>query len=456
MQGVQRDPSRPTPSYPEQGTAVLPDAARSLLPPGVSPVGARVLYVHAHPDDETIVTGASLAQLAREGAQLSLLTMTRGERGEVIPERLRHLEVGQPGCTDDGTALGDYRVGELASACAALGVGEQFFAGQAPAVDPAAGLSNGRDRYLDSGMSWGADGRAQAAPDVSPAALTAAPLDEAAAHIAAAIRAIRPAAVVTYDDDGGYGHPDHVYTGRAALCAVELAHDPGAGGDGWTVPLTWAIEGEFSAGDSRPQAVVESSPADLAAKRVALEAHETQVTLPSDPQDLRFALSNGVSQRISGVETFRLAAGTLEAERPARDPLERSSPGVSLVIAVVGGLLAGVLGTGVHGNIWRVLPGLAIPWGLILALALLVSMSIWSGTTTRRMWAAALPGVLAYAVAFVLAFGRPGSPLIVLSTDSAIGLVGLGWFGGILLATLLSVVVVGRWWRRRRVHLSDR
>ena len=61
-----------------------------------------------------------------------------------------------------------------------------------------------------------------------------------------------------------------------------------------------------------------------------------------------------------------------------------------------------------------------------------------------------MPGIVAYAAAFVLAFGRQDSPLVVLSTTSAIGLAGLLWFGGILVVTLVSVVLVGRWWRRRR------
>lgn len=448
-----------TPSYPEQGATVLPNALRSLLPAGVAPHDARLLYVHAHPDDETVVTGASIAHYAREGAAVTLLTMTRGERGEVIPHDLRHLEVGHPDCVDDGTALGDYRVDELRAACAALGISKQFFAGQSPAWDPTVGMSNGRDRYLDSGMSWGAHGRAQPATDVSPAALTAAPTEEVAAHIAAAIRTVCPIAVITYDDDGGYGHPDHIYTGAAVLRAVELARTAGAGGVGWDVPVVWAIEGEVSADDVSPQAVVEATPGDLGAKRAALEAHATQVMLPSDPTHMSFMFSNGIPQKISGVETFRVVGGTeasaMEARytTPAhsgRNPLDQASVPVSMAIAVVTGLLAGILGTGVHGNIARVGEGFVLPWGVALALALALSVSLWSGSSTRRVWAAAVAGVVTYTVAFVMAFLRPDSPLIVLALDSAIGRVGIAWFGGILLTTLASVMVVSRWWRRRR------
>ena len=93
------------PRYPGGGHAT-DGAVETLLPGGVDPARARVLWVHAHPDDEAIVTGASIGYYGALGATTVLLTMTRGERGEVIPPALRHLEVGQPGCPDtDGTAL---------------------------------------------------------------------------------------------------------------------------------------------------------------------------------------------------------------------------------------------------------------------------------------------------------------------------------------------------------------
>lgn len=139
-----------------------------------------------------------------------------------------------------------------------------------------------------------------------------------------------------------------------------------------------------------------------------------------------------------------------EGRLRGRSLVDQAGPATSAVIAVVSGLLAGVVGTAVHGNIWRLAPGVWIPWGALLALALLLSLSVWSGTTTRRIWAAAVPGIVAYGAAFALAFGRQDSALVVLSTTSAIGLCGLLWFGGILIITLISVVVVGRWWRGRR------
>lgn len=317
------------PKYPSAGAAAE-DAVATLLPAGLAPNDARILWVHAHPDDESIATGGAMARYAHRGAANVLLTMTRGERGEVIPEPLRHLEVGRPGCPDtDGTALGRYRVGELEAAAAALSVSDRFFAGEAPALDESVGFGNGLGRYLDSGMSWGADGRAEPARDVSPAALTSASVEEAAAHVAAAIRAVRPHVVVTYCDDGGYGHPDHVRTHHVTLRAVELAAeatassgtapvpatataatagtDPvAAAGEPWRVALVWGTEGGPDPADRRSQAAIEGDPG---AKRAAMAAHATQIVLDADGAG--FELSNGVPQQLHALETYRLLRGEL-------------------------------------------------------------------------------------------------------------------------------------------------
>lgn len=296
-----------TPRYPGSGT-VTEGAVDSILPPGRAPGEARILWVHAHPDDESIATGGSIAHYARAGATNVLLTMTRGERGEVIPEPLRHLEVGQSGCPDtDGTALGLYRVGELDDAAAALGLSDRFFAGETPAVDESVGFANGLGRYLDSGMSWSDNGRAQPAEDVSSAALTSATEDEAAAHVAAAIRAVRPHAVVTYCDDGGYGHPDHVRTHHVTVLGVDQAMTPARGARAWDVALVWGTEGEADPADQRQQAVINGHPG---AKRAAMAAHATQIVLPDNDPDT-FELSNGVPQALTATEHYRLLRGEL-------------------------------------------------------------------------------------------------------------------------------------------------
>ncbi len=281
------------------------------LLPGVGP-DATLLFVHAHPDDETLVTGATMAAYTAAGARVVLLSCTRGELGEVIPPELGHLEVGrelrlpQGPVTDDGGAgqgappadgsgLARERERELAAALAALGVREQYWLGQGLAA-PASGAAV----FRDSGMRWGPDGRAMAATTVLEGSLSRGPLDEQAGLAAAAILAVRPDAVVTYAADGGYGHPDHVRTHQLVMAALGLAARGRAGAPGWAVPHVFAIVSD------RPERPLEAGvpriavAGDKVAKTAAMRAHRTQVTVEGD----RYALSDGVWKDISGVEEY--------------------------------------------------------------------------------------------------------------------------------------------------------
>jgi N-acetyl-1-D-myo-inositol-2-amino-2-deoxy-alpha-D-glucopyranoside deacetylase len=194
-----------------------------------------LLAVHAHPDDETLATGALLAAWAAAGERVTLVTCTRGERGEVIdtpahPTGLGHLEGDRP-------ALAAHREWELTAALAALGVADHLFLDQvAPATPP------DDVRFEDSGMAWVAPGLAGPAPDSGPGAFARVPLDEAAARLAAVVRDRRPAVVVTYEAGGGYGHPDHVRAHDITVRAVELAADPAApvAGEPWTA-ARWEV-----------------------------------------------------------------------------------------------------------------------------------------------------------------------------------------------------------------------
>ncbi|WP_233275990.1 PIG-L family deacetylase [Isoptericola variabilis] len=219
--------------------------------------------MHAHPDDETLSTGGLLASWAASGAPVTVVTCTRGERGEVIdsathPTGVGHLE-------GDGPALAAYRERELAAALEALGVADHVFLDRVSSVlseaqwarghqpsDTSERLSEGRwdrahqlsdTRYEDSGMAWVAPGIAGPADDAPPTAFARVPLDEAAARLAAVVRDRRPAVVVTYDAGGGYGHPDHVRAHEVTVRALELAADPDAalGGEPWRVPARWEV-----------------------------------------------------------------------------------------------------------------------------------------------------------------------------------------------------------------------
>jgi N-acetyl-1-D-myo-inositol-2-amino-2-deoxy-alpha-D-glucopyranoside deacetylase len=255
----------------------------------------RLLLVHAHPDDETINNGATMARYATEGVHVTLITCTRGELGEVIPPELAHL------AADRQDRLGEHRVGELAAAMAALGVTDHRFLDEVPGPFPGPFEPV---HYRDSGMAWGPGGQAVAAPDTRPGAFALADPDDAAARLAAVLRELRPQVVVTYDPGGGYGHPDHVQAHRVTMRAVELAEAPGPGGArdaGWPVPkVYWVV-----APDEQVTTVIDGT-AVREAKVAALRAHATQIAVDG----ASFALSNGVGQPLTAVEFYRLVRGT--------------------------------------------------------------------------------------------------------------------------------------------------
>ena len=228
----------------------------------------RLLLVHAHPDDESIFTGATIAKYAAEAAQVTLVTCTLGELGEIIPPSLAYLGKA------DGARLGSYRAGELAAACAELGVTDHRFLG-------------GPGRWRDSGM-MGTEG------NDDPRCFWRADVDQAAGALLDVIADVRPQVLVTYDAGGGYGHPDHIQAHRVAWRACELAAPDGPA--------------KFYATAARGSAQVTTeidASAHLGAKLAAMRAHETQITL--DPPF--FALSNGVRRRASGTECYNLLAG---------------------------------------------------------------------------------------------------------------------------------------------------
>lgn len=177
---------------------------------------ARPVFLHAHPDDETLATGALLAWLVERGYGVAVVTATRGERGEVVPGPLSALA---------GTSeLVAHRERELAGALGVLGVGEHAFLGTPPA------RAHGREprRYSDSGMRWLDAAETLAGPGESagPDSLTAAPVEEAAGDLAAYLSAVGADAVASYDVHGGYGHPDHVACHDIAQAAARLVGVP--------------------------------------------------------------------------------------------------------------------------------------------------------------------------------------------------------------------------------------
>jgi len=273
----------------------------------------RLLFVHAHPDDETINNGATIARYAAAGAEVTVLTCTLGEEGEVIGDRWAHLAV------EHADQLGGYRVGELTAALHHLGLPGPRFLG-------------GAGRWRDSGMVGTPARRQTRFADAAD--------DVVVGQVADVIAELRPHAVVTYDPNGGYGHPDHIQAHRVTTAAVTAAADR------WQVPkFYWTVmsPNAFRAaiaalrdddlepdwirltddGSSvfveHPVTTVIEAPEHRAAKIAAMRAHATQLTV--GPTGRAFALSNNLALPVLDQEHYVLVAGELGDTGP--DGLER-------------------------------------------------------------------------------------------------------------------------------------
>jgi N-acetyl-1-D-myo-inositol-2-amino-2-deoxy-alpha-D-glucopyranoside deacetylase len=278
----------------------------------------RLLLVHAHPDDETIGCAATMARYAAEGAQVTLLTCTLGELGEVLVPELEGL------AADRADQLGGYRIAELARAMQALGVRDHRFLG-------------GAGRWRDSGMMGtpANDDRRSFWRCASDAAA----FDEAVEQAMAVIREVRPQVLVTYDENGGYGHPDHIMAHRVAMAAADRAAEPGGEGEPWRVrkiyftavprsALQAGIEALKAAGaqtffdvqdaselpfgnDDAEVTTAIDGRAFAPAKDAAMRAHATQISVDGP----FFALSNNIGLEMMAVEHYRLVRGEPAGER---------------------------------------------------------------------------------------------------------------------------------------------
>lgn len=279
----------------------------------------RLLLVHAHPDDETIGQGATMASYVARGTQVTLVTCTLGEEGEVLVPELAHL------AADRDDTLGQHRVTELTHAMKELGVTDHRFLG-------------GAGRFRDSGMVWNELGHAAAGEDVKEGTFWRADLLEAASLLVEVIREVRPQVLVTYDQFGGYGHPDHIQAHRVATYATSLAAVPSFRpdlGEAWEIAKVYwgsmsanrmreglralraagdltSFEGMDPDGDMPPfmvpddqlSAVVDANEY-AEAKIRAMQAHATQIAVDGP----FFALSNNLGNQVWGLEFFRIAKG---------------------------------------------------------------------------------------------------------------------------------------------------
>ena len=265
-----------------------------------------MLLVHAHPDDETIGNGVTMAKYATAGTQVTLVTCTRGEEGEVLLSELANL------ASDKDDKLGEQRIIELKNAMQELGIKDYRFLG-AP-----------NKKWRDSGMMgtpqndrndvfWQTD------------------LDEAALELVKIILETKPQVLITYDEFGGYGHPDHIKAHRVAMRAAELAID-----QGWqiskiywnTTPRSVVQEGiekmkevgsDFFGAESvedlpwaKPDELVTTvinAPEFVPQKLAAMKAHATQISIDGP----FFALSNNLGLEVWGDEYYTLVKGEVAA-----------------------------------------------------------------------------------------------------------------------------------------------
>jgi N-acetyl-1-D-myo-inositol-2-amino-2-deoxy-alpha-D-glucopyranoside deacetylase len=274
-----------------------------------------LLLVHAHPDDESINHGATMAKYVAEGVGVTLVTCTAGEMGEILVPELEHL------AADKEDRLGEHRKGELEAAMTALGVTDFRFLG-------------GFGRYRDSGMKWDDDGNATAADTIHENAFWHADLLQAANDLVPVIREVRPQVLVTYDEFGNYGHPDHIQAHRVAMYAAALAAVPSyrrdLGEPHEIAKIYWAAisESRMREGMRRAAEAGEeprfdpdgplpwaTPDADLAAvvdgsehfeqKMAAMRSYPTQIKADGP----FFALADDGAQQAWGQEFFRLAKG---------------------------------------------------------------------------------------------------------------------------------------------------
>ena len=258
--------------------------------------------MHAHPDDETINNGVNMAKYAAEGVQVTLVTCTRGEEGEVLVESLANLASSR----DD--KLGEHREIELKTAMGYLGIKDFRF------------LGSPNKKWRDSGMIGTAQNERK---DV----FWQADLTEAAQELVKIILEIKPQVLITYDEFGGYGHPDHIKAHQVAMLAAELASN-----QGWKISkIYWntmpksviqmgidkmkEVGSSFFGADSvedlpfaKPDELVTSvikAPDYVEKKLEAMKAHETQISIDGP----FFALSNNLGLSVWADEYYTLVKG---------------------------------------------------------------------------------------------------------------------------------------------------
>lgn len=284
----------------------------------------RLMAVHAHPDDESSKGAGTMAKYAHHG-RVRVVTCTGGERGDILNPALG----GDPAIKDH---INEVRRAEMTNAAAALGI-EHHWLG-----------------FVDSGLPEG-----DPLPPLPPECFALAPLDDAVAALVAQIREFRPQVVTTYDENGGYPHPDHIRCHTVTMMAVEAAADPWAypqAGEPWRVSkvyydVSFSLDRLLVLDDALKAAGLESPYGDWIESRkerpqidaqidvgayfeqrdAALRAHATQI----DPDGFFFAMPRDIERQVWPFEEFRLAMSTVGWATAVEKDLFERIPDIDLI-----------------------------------------------------------------------------------------------------------------------------
>ncbi|MDV8068869.1 mycothiol conjugate amidase Mca [Rhodococcus sp. IEGM 1366] len=279
--------------------------------------GFRLMAVHAHPDDESSKGAATTARYAAEGHEVMVLTLTGGERGDIL-----NPAMDVPGVRD---RISEVRQEEMAEAARILGVKHRWLG------------------FVDSGLPEG-----DPLPPLPEGCFALVPLEESTRALVKVFREFRPHVITTYDENGGYPHPDHIRCHEVSMAAYEAAADPEyhpEDGEPWEIkkvyyshgfirkrlelfqeeyerrgepfPMAdWLKKGKTERGDMMVRVTTQIACGDYFPQRDdALRAHATQI----DPNGSFFAVPLDIQQKIWPTEEFELAKTRVSTSIPETD-----------------------------------------------------------------------------------------------------------------------------------------
>ena len=277
----------------------------------------RLMAVHAHPDDESSKGAATMAKYVAEGHEVMVVTCTGGERGDILNPAMERPDVKEH--------MSEIRKAEMAKAAEILGVQHRWLG------------------FVDSGLPEG-----DPKPPLPEGCFALVPLEESAGKLVEVVREFRPHVIITYDENGGYPHPDHIRTHEVSVEAFDAAGDPDRypdAGEPWTPlklyyshgfskkrivamheallarglesPYTeWLEKWDDSRPDNADRVTTRIECADFFETRdAALLAHATQI----DPNSRWFAVPLDVQREVWPFEEYELARSLVDTTLPEDD-----------------------------------------------------------------------------------------------------------------------------------------